>query len=111
MLNDLDVANLSCGFRIWISGTRDRGLGTEATRLTVRHAFEEQGLNRVGLEVFDFNQRARRVYEKMGFVLEGTRREALRYNSEWVDAHDMAILAREWRVHRGDPERGAAVPA
>jgi RimJ/RimL family protein N-acetyltransferase len=111
VLNDLDEANLSCGFRIWISGARDRGLGTEATRLTMRHAFEDQGLNRVGLEVFDFNPRARRVYEKVGFVLEGTRREALRYNGEWVDAHDMAILAREWLVHRGHPERGATVPA
>ena len=103
VLNDLDAANLSCGFRIWISGARDRGLGTEATRLTMRHAFEDQRLNRVGLEVFDFNPRARRVYEKVGFVREGTRREALRYNGRWVDAHDMAILAREWRVHRGHP--------
>ncbi|WP_353508072.1 GNAT family protein [Intrasporangium sp.] len=104
VLNDLDAASLSCGFRIWISGARDRGLGTEATRLTMRHAFDEQGLNRVGLEVFDFNPRARRVYEKVGFVLEGTRREALRYDGSWVDAHDMAILAREWRAHRGQPE-------
>jgi len=103
VLNDLDAGNLSCGFRIWISGARERGLGTEATRMTMRHAFEDQRLNRVGLEVFDFNPRARRVYEKVGFVIEGTRREALRYDGAWIDAHDMSILAREWRQHRGRP--------
>ncbi len=101
VLNDLDVANRSCGFRIWISGARDRGLGTEATRLTMRHAFEDQQLNRVELEVYDFNPRARHVYEKVGFVHEGTKRQALRFENDWVDAHDMSILASEWAEHRG----------
>ena len=101
VLNDLDVANRSCGFRIWISGARDRGLGTDATRLTMRHAFEDQGLNRVELEVYDFNPRARHVYEKIGFVHEGVRRQALLFENTWIDAHGMSILAQEWAEHRG----------
>ncbi|MFL6178865.1 MAG: GNAT family N-acetyltransferase [Actinomycetes bacterium] len=96
VLHDLDSANRACGFRIWISGARDRGLGTEATRLTMGHAFEGQGLHRVELEVFDFNPRALHVYDNVGFVHEGTRREALRYNDGWVDAHRMAILESDW---------------
>lgn len=67
VLNDVDVENLSCGFRIWISGATGRGLGTEATWLTVRHAFEEQHLHRVALEVYAFNPRARHVYDTVGF--------------------------------------------
>jgi RimJ/RimL family protein N-acetyltransferase len=104
VLNDLDVSNRSCGFRIWISGARDRGLGTEATRLTMRHAFEDQGLNRVELEVYDFNPRAQHVYEKVGFVHEGVRRQALLFEDKWIDAHGMSILAHEWSEHRGHPE-------
>ncbi len=96
VLNDLDAGNRSCGFRIWISGARDKGLGTEATRLTLQHAFADQGLNRVSLEVYDFNPRARRVYEKVGFRHEGTLREALLFDGSWIDAHVMSILAREW---------------
>lgn len=103
VLSNLDTANRSCGYRIWISGARDRGLGTETTRLIMRYAFEDQGLNRVDLEVYDFNPRARHVYEKVGFVVEGTLRQALRFNREWVDAHIMSILASEWAVHRGHP--------
>jgi RimJ/RimL family protein N-acetyltransferase len=96
VLNDLDTGNHSCRFRIWISGVRGKGLGTEATRLTLQHAFAEQGLNRVELEVFDFDPRARHVYEKVGFVHEGVKRQALLFDEEWVDAHLMSALASEW---------------
>lgn len=96
LLTDLDEGNQSCGFRIWIAGATGRGLGTEATRLVLRHAFEAELLHRVQLEVYAFNPRARRVYEKAGFVVEGTMREALRFDDGWVDAHVMAILAQDW---------------
>ena len=75
-------------------------LGTEATQPTMRHAFEEQGLNRVELQVYDFNPRARHVYQKVGFVTEGTKRQALLFDGAWVNAHDMAILAQESNQHR-----------
>jgi RimJ/RimL family protein N-acetyltransferase len=96
VLSELDGGNRSCGFRIWISGARDRGLGTEAVRRTLRHAFEDQHLHRVGLEVYDFNPRARHVYEKAGFIHEGTQREALLFDGQRIDCHVMGILAREW---------------
>lgn len=101
LLLDHDPGNRSCGFRIWLSGARDRGLGTEATRLAVGHAFDGLGLHRVQLEVYAFNPRARRVYEKVGFVHEGTQREALLFDGEWVDAHVMGILEQDWRTLTG----------
>ena len=103
VLNELDSDNQSCNFRILLCGAenRGRGLGTEATRLILAHAFETVGLHRVGLEVYEFNPRARRVYEKAGFVYEGTRRDALLWGGEWIDAHSMSILAHEWAQHRG----------
>jgi len=39
--------------------------------------FDEIGLHRIDLGVFDFNTRAIRCYEKCGFVQEGLAREAL----------------------------------
>jgi RimJ/RimL family protein N-acetyltransferase len=65
VLNDLDPANRSCGFRIIMAraGHHGRGFGTEATRIGVAHAFETVGLNRVELEVHAFNPRARHVSE------------------------------------------------
>jgi RimJ/RimL family protein N-acetyltransferase len=96
VLNDLDARNLSCGFRIWTAGGRGRGIGTEATRLAVDYAFE-CGVHRVELEVYDFNPRARHVYEKVGFRHEGVRRDALRFDGGWIDAQLMAILSTDSR--------------
>src|SRR6266481_3989272 len=61
VLNELDPDNLSCGFRIGLVGPEyyGRGLGTEATRLVLGHAFETVGMHRIELTVFAFNPRAR----------------------------------------------------
>jgi RimJ/RimL family protein N-acetyltransferase len=97
VLNEWDPGNESCNFRILIGPKgRDRGLGTEATRLIVGYGFEQLGLHRISLEVYAFNPRARRAYEKVGFRAEGVLRESLRYNGEWIDATLMSILAPEW---------------
>ncbi|MEU4745657.1 GNAT family protein [Actinosynnema sp. NPDC023658] len=104
-LNNWDRANESCGFRIsLVPGAAGRGLGTEATRLIVGHGFERLGLHRISLEVYAFNPRARRVYEKVGFVAEGVLRDALLWQGERVDAAVMSILRPEWVRHRGRPE-------
>lgn len=97
VLNDLDPENWSCSFRIALSAAANfgHGYGTEATRLAVGHAFDT-GLHRVSLEVYDFNPRARHVYEKVGFVHEGTLRQALRWDGDWIDGHVMAILSEDW---------------
>lgn len=105
VLNDWSELNRSCGFRILIGPTgRDRGLGTEATRLTVGYAFETLLMHRVELEVFAFNPRAQRVYEKVGFVVEGRLRHQLNWDGDWIDAIRMSILEDEWARHRGYPK-------
>ena len=94
-LNDLDADNRSISFRI-VLVEFGRGYGTEATRLLLDYAFDVVGVHRVTLEVFDFNTRAQRVYEKCGFVREGVQREALYWDGQWHDTIGMAVLA-------GDP--------
>ena len=104
VLNQWDPGNESCNFRIVVGPRgRDRGIGTEATRLIVGYGFEHLGLHRISLEVYAFNPRARRAYEKVGFRAEGVLRESHRYGEEWIDATVMSILASEWAAHRGHP--------
>ncbi|WP_461169590.1 GNAT family N-acetyltransferase [Arthrobacter sp. Z1-15] len=99
VLNDLDPDNESVGFRIALAPAEvlGQGYGTEATRAVVAHAFDDLGLHRVALEVFAFNPRAQRAYEKAGFTVEGRQREALFWEGEWVDAISMAMLAGDSR--------------
>ena len=75
-----------------------QGFGTDATRTLLRFAFHELNLHRVELEVFDFNPRAMRCYEKAGFRREGTRRHRLFHDGRYRDAHLMAILEGEFRA-------------
>jgi RimJ/RimL family protein N-acetyltransferase len=104
VLNDWNEGNRACNFRILLGPRgRDRGLGTEATRLIIGYGFERLGLHRIELLVYAFNPRARRVYEKVGFVVEGVLRDALRWDAGWVDATVMSILATEWNQHHGRP--------
>jgi RimJ/RimL family protein N-acetyltransferase len=107
VLNDWDSGNRSCGFRIILGPCgRDRGLGTESVRLIVGHGFEQLQMHRIALEVYSHNVRARRVYEKVGFVAEGVLRDALRWGDEWFDATVMSILAPDWDRHHGHPQLG-----
>ncbi|MEU2283161.1 GNAT family protein [Streptomyces sp. NPDC013178] len=97
VLYEWDRDARSCTFRTLIGpGGRGRGLGTEATRLIVGHGFEQLGLQRIQLELYGDNDRARHVYEKVGFVVEGVRREAAFREGKWVDEVLMAVLDREW---------------
>jgi len=55
---------------------QDRGIGMDATKLTLVYGFETLNLDRIELRVIDDNARARHIYEKMGFVEEGRLRRA-----------------------------------
>ncbi len=98
---DWDEDNHSCGFRIAIGPNgRNRGLGSEATRLVIDYVFEHLPINRIGLEVFDFNPRAIHVYERAGFTREGVLRSALHWDGAYYDAILMSILRDEWSARR-----------
>ena len=75
---------------------RHRGYGTEAIGRLLRYAFEELGLNRIGLSVFEFNEEAIAAYDKLGFVVEGRFRQAIKRRSSFHDAILMSVLRAEW---------------
>ena len=74
----------------------DKGYGTEASRVILDFGFGELRLHRVFLHVFAGNERAVRVYEKVGFVHEGTKRESYYRHGRYLDSHVMGILDSEW---------------
>ncbi|MDN6724638.1 MAG: GNAT family N-acetyltransferase, partial [Tetragenococcus halophilus] len=48
------------------------------------------------LQVFSFNKRAIKLYEKMGFIHEGSQRQALYRMGKWHDIIMMSILENEY---------------
>lgn len=98
VLNELDEDNASMNTRIaLLPGMPGRGYGTEAMTVVLDHAFAEIGLHRVQLDVYAFNPRALRSYEKAGFVVEGRQRDTLLWQGEWTDSLLMSVLSSDPR--------------
>jgi RimJ/RimL family protein N-acetyltransferase len=73
-----------------------KGYGSDALRAIVSFGFAELRLERIWLDVYAYNDAARRVYDRVGFVHEGTLRHALYRNGAFQDVHRMSILREEW---------------
>lgn len=82
------------------SQVRGKGLGKQMVCAALRHGFEELGLHRIELSVYDFNTQARQCYEACGFVQEGFQRESRRMGDGWWNNVQMAILEQEWRARQ-----------
>lgn len=98
VLNNIDTLNRSATFRIALASSAlfGKGYGTEATALLIDFGFRALKLHRIELEVYDFNPRAQHVYEKLGFVREGVRRDVLLWNGVFQSAIIMSILEDEF---------------
>jgi RimJ/RimL family protein N-acetyltransferase len=97
-LFDLDHLNGSAGMGIFIGEKSlwGKGYGTDAHNALLDFGFGELRLERVWLDVYDYNPRARRSYEKCGFRLEGIKRHGVFKNGRYVDVELMSILRDEW---------------
>jgi RimJ/RimL family protein N-acetyltransferase len=65
---------------------RGRHLADAAAKLLQRHLIFDLDYHRLQLEIYGFNERARRHAERAGFVHEGARRKAYWRHGEWVDS-------------------------
>ena len=108
LLGDADLTVINWGGReafVGIGiGEREfwgKGYGTDAMGLILRYAFTELNLRRVSLNVFEFNQRALRSYEKAGFQLEGRQRQFIQREGRRWDLVYMGILREEWLALNG----------
>ncbi|MEC3557614.1 GNAT family protein, partial [Bacillus thuringiensis] len=73
--------------------------GSEAMKLLLDYAFLELNLHRVSLRVFSFNHKAIKLYEKIGFVHEGSSRQSLYRNGAWHDIVHMGLLQSEYTAN------------
>ena len=78
--------------------------GTEAIKWCLEWAFQSAGMHRVGVRAFGWNERARKLYEKIGFKQEGISREQLFYRGRWWDDYQFGMLVDEWEQLYGKEE-------
>lgn len=75
---------------------RGKGFATEAYKALFKYFFEDLSINRIWLEVVDYNSIAISLYNKLGFVKEGVMREAVFRNNKFHDYIIMSLLKTEY---------------
>jgi ribosomal protein S18 acetylase RimI-like enzyme len=70
---------------------RKRGIGTRLINKAISRA-KENGLERIELEVFASTTPAIKLYEKMGFVVEGVKKKARKLDGVYDDMIQMALF-------------------
>lgn len=82
--------------RVNIKRYMNKKVPDDALRVLIKFVFEELNMHKISLGVFDFNERAIKCYEKVGFVEEGRFKEQLFKGGKYVDEIRMAILAKDY---------------
>jgi ribosomal-protein-alanine N-acetyltransferase len=97
-LRNVDKVNGSGIVGIFIGDRRylGKGYGTDALNALVDFGFGELRLERIELEVFDYNLRAIRSYEKAGFQTDAVLRRSRFHRGAHHDVHLMSILRGDW---------------
>ncbi len=85
--------------RVFVSPVAtQKGICQQMTRAALQIGFEELGLHRISLGVYENNKSALNCYLKTGFNIEGVSRDVLWHNNEFLSLVEMAILENEWRA-------------
>ena len=91
---DIDPRHRRAELRIVMANDyTGKGAGTEAITRLCDYAFQKLNLHKVYAYVLAINPRARRAFEKAGFVLEGTLREDRWIGTEFTDVFLLGKLS------------------
>ncbi len=97
--HDVDWRNSNAEFGIFIGDQSywGQGIGQEAIQVLLQVGFDTMNLHRIWLRVMANNARAIKCYEALGFVHEGSKREAEYRDGRFVDMLLMSLLRDEWK--------------
>jgi RimJ/RimL family protein N-acetyltransferase len=79
------------------SAERGKGIGEQIIKAMLKIGFEEIGLHRMSLGVYDFNEQGVRCYKKCGFNVDGVLRDIKKHGDTYWSLMEMSILENEYR--------------
>ncbi|UPT65613.1 MAG: GNAT family N-acetyltransferase [Sphingobacteriales bacterium JAD_PAG50586_3] len=90
-----DVYRMNAEVGYWLGQEYwGKGIATQATKLLAEYGFDTLGMNRIYASVFAPNKASGRVLEKAGFVYEGTQRQSVYKNGEYLDELFYSLLRK-----------------
>jgi hypothetical protein len=96
----IDWVNRTADFSIYIGHEGlyiDDNLAPDAATAMIGYAFDELGLNRLWSEIYAFDTAKTRVFDKLGFRLDGLHRQTHWAEGAWHDSLFFSLLASDKR--------------
>ncbi len=97
-LNVIKLRSGTAEFTIMI-GNKDywsKGYGAETAQLLIGYGFNQLNLHRIGAGVLEFNERSRKMLEKIGFRVEGFTEEDTFFKGQRWNTINLRLFKREW---------------
>jgi len=97
-VHNLDYKNgrVEIGVFIGDEAYLGKGYGTDAMKVLVKFIFEQMNIHKIKLEVYSFNQRAQKCYEKVGFKKEAVLKDEIFRNGQYHDIICMSMFKEEY---------------
>lgn len=97
-INALDWKNRVAEIGIFIGDKAywNQGYGTDALKVLLRFVFYQLNLHKISLQVLSFNERAQKVYKRLGFIEEGRLRQERYVDGTYYDLLVMGLLKEEF---------------
>lgn len=101
----IDTVNAHCEIGLDIlPAHRGKGLGTASYEMALEFLFQHYNMHMVYLRVAEFNEQARRLYARLGFVETGRYEEYLYRHGRYWDYIIMSMTRESFRQRReGQP--------
>jgi diamine N-acetyltransferase len=93
-LFDFDPINMRAGVGILIADEENRGKGyaKEALQLAVNYSFTQLRLHQLYCDITNDNQGSIKLFETLGFVLCGTKKQWRNIEGNWQDEHILQLI-------------------
>ncbi|MBF0123442.1 MAG: GNAT family N-acetyltransferase [Candidatus Omnitrophica bacterium] len=76
----------------------EQGYADEACRLLFNYGFKDLGLNKIWTEIYSFDDKKKKLYDSLGFKLDGVLRQNCFHEGKFWDSYVLSLLASEWKM-------------
>jgi ribosomal-protein-alanine N-acetyltransferase len=104
MIAHIDHYNRRCDLGIGLGWNRDnwgKGYASETLQAIVAYCFNELDLNRIGAEIYEFNEHSIRLFERNGFRREGVFRQYIFKDGIFKDSYSYSLVREDWQRRAG----------
>jgi ribosomal-protein-alanine N-acetyltransferase len=104
MIAHIDHYNRRCDLGIGLGWNRDnwgKGYASETLQAIIAYCFNELNLNRIGAEIYEFNERSIRLFERNGFRREGIFRQYIFKDGVFKDSYSYSLVREDWERRAG----------